>query len=234
MKVLGIETSTPVCSVALLDDGVVVAQYTLALGVHHSEKLFPMIQQVLADGGVTAQNLDGVAVASGPGSFTGLRIGMASAKGLCASAGLPLAVVSTLAGLALGCGCEGLPVCPMLDARRGEVYAGVYELDGGIPRAVMDDCAGPIDAVLADLPHPVVLAGDGAWAHKMHIMQARSDGVLFANQALGRPEAGAVALIGQTLIGRGETADVDAAEPRYLRRSQAERVRDARLAGEQA
>ncbi|MBT3601481.1 MAG: tRNA (adenosine(37)-N6)-threonylcarbamoyltransferase complex dimerization subunit type 1 TsaB, partial [Candidatus Latescibacteria bacterium] len=98
MLILGIETSTPVCSIALVEDNTVCAQYTLELGIHHSEHLFPMIQRILSDRGVVASDLDGVSVASGPGSFTGLRIGMASAKSLCMSADVPLVGVSTLAG----------------------------------------------------------------------------------------------------------------------------------------
>ena len=231
MLILGIETSTPVCSVALSDGSGVMAQYTLASDMHHSERLVPMVQQVLADAGVTLGDLHGVAVASGPGSFTGLRIGMGLAKGLCMAAGLPLLPVPTLAGMALGAGCEGLPVCPMLDARRGEVYAGVYDCVDGRVVSRLPDRAGPVSDWFADLPRPVVLVGDGAWLHRAQMLEALSGGAHFASRALGRPDAGAIALLGADMLVRGDMGDVDAVEPVYLRRSQAELVREARLHG---
>lgn len=230
MLILGIETSTPVCSVALVDGNAVCAQYTLDLGIHHSEHLFPMIQRVLADRGVSVGDLDGVAVASGPGSFTGVRIGLSSAKSLCMSADVPLVGVSTLAGLAFAVGCDGLPVCAMLDARRDQVYVGVYELKQGGLVASLADCADCIDAVLDRLPHPLFLVGDGAQVHQEQILTHLGKGAYFAGAHLGHPEAGSIALLGGDLLRKGERVDLDTFEPQYLRASQAEQVREARLA----
>ena len=230
MLILGIETSTPVCGVALVEDGTVCAHYTLDLGIHHSEHLFLMIQRVLADRQVALTDLDGIAIASGPGSFTGLRIGMASAKSLCLSAQVPLIGVSTLAGMAFSVGGEGVPVCAMLDARRDQVYAGVYEFSEGVATAAVQDCAGAIEDVLDRLPQSVLLVGDGAWLHRDIIRDHLGTDAVFVNPHLGRPNAGAIALLGRYLAEKEQFVDIDTFEPQYLRASQAEQVREARLA----
>ncbi len=226
MNILGIETSTPVCSVALSCDSKVVVECTLELGIHHSERLQLMIEWVLREAGLAVHDLDGVGVAAGPGSFTGLRIGMGLAKGLCWSADLKLMLVSTLAGMALGVGVEGAPICPMLDARREEVYAGVYEVVDGLPIMQIPDRADPVREWLPHLPRPVMVVGDGARAYRDLIVDFMGADVQFV---LGRPTAGAIALLGHDQCVRGEVDDVDTAEPFYLRRTQAERVRDERL-----
>jgi len=232
MLVLGIETSTPVCGVALVDNDKVCAQYTLDLGIHHSEHLFPMIQRVLEDRGATTADLDGVAVASGPGSFTGLRIGIASAKSLCMSADVPLVGVSTLAGMAFSMGCQNMPVCPMLDARRGQVYTGIYQIMEDSLIRTLADFAADIEDVLGSLPQPVLLFGDGAWLHAARIKEALGTGACFGNAKLSRPDAGAIALLGTDQFAQGNGVDLDTFEPQYLRTSQAEQVREARLAKE--
>ncbi len=231
-KFLGIETSTPVCSVALACDARVVVEYTLELGSHHSERLQPMVEMALREAGLSVGDLDGVAVAAGPGSFTGLRIGMGLAKGLCRGADLVCVCVSTLAAMAFGTGVEGVPICPMLDARRGDVYAGVYDLVAGDPISRMPDCADAVSNWVTRLPRPVTVVGDGAQAHRDVIVDALGRDAYFANATLGRPTAGAVALLGQARCEREEVDDAETAEPFYLRRTQAERVREARLSGD--
>ena len=222
---LGIETSTQVCSVALSCGDRVVVEYTLELGTHHSERLQPMIERALREADLSIGDLDGVAVAAGPGSFTGLRIGMGTAKGLCRGAHLKLACVPTLAGMAFGAGATGMPVCPMLDARRGDVYAGVYDLVEGMPASRIPDRADAISNWAMDLPRPTMVVGDGAWAYREEIEDAMGREVYFANAALGRPSAGAIALLGRARCERGTGDDVALAAPVYLRRAQAERLR---------
>lgn len=224
-KILGIETSTSVCSVALACGDRVIVAYTLELGTHHSERLQPMIELALREADLSVGDLDGVAVAAGPGSFTGLRIGMGAAKGLCRGAHLKLACVPTLAGMAFGTGVAGVPVCPMLDARRGDVYAGVYDLVEGMPVPRIPDRADAISNWAMDLPRPVMVVGDGAWAYREVIEDAMGREAYFAHAGLGRPCAGAIALLGQARCERGAGDDVALAEPVYLRRTQAERLR---------
>lgn len=224
-KILGIETSTPVCSVAIACGDRVLVEYTLELGTHHSERLQPMIELALREADLRVGDLDGVGVAAGPGSFTGLRIGMGTAKGLCRGGQLNLVCVPTLAGMAFGAGVAGVPVCPMLNARRGNVYAGVYDLVGGMPVSRIADRADAVSNWAMDLPRPVVVVGDGAWAYREVIEGAMGREAYFVNATLGRPSAGAIALLGQARCEQGAGDDVALAEPVYLRRTQAERLR---------
>ncbi len=229
MRVLGIETSTPVCSVALVDSERVVAEYTLDVGVGHAERLLPMVRRILEDAGLQVSDLDGVAVAAGPGSFTGLRIGMSAAKGLCLASDLSLLAVPTLEGLALPMVSAGLPVCSMLDARRGEVYAGVYGLDGERLVSLVADDALPVEGLLPRLPRPVRFVGEGAVVYRERILDALGEEARFVPGASNHPGAASVALLGEIRLAAGEVADLASAEPNYLRRSQAERVREERL-----
>ena len=225
MRVLGIETSTPACGVALADSGRAIAEYTLDAGVHHAERLSLMIRRVLEDTGFALSDLGGVAVAAGPGSFTGLRIGMGTAKGICLACGLPLLAVPTLEGLALRAAFSGLPVCAMLDARRGEVYAGVYHLEGERPIALARDAAVCVGDLLPRLPRPLLFVGAGAY--RGQIREALGGDAHFAPDAFSRPAAAAVALLGAFRLKEGRVEDLFEAEPTYLRRAQAERLREA-------
>ena len=184
MRILGIETSTPVCGVALVDSEWVVAEYTLDAGVGHAERLLPMVRRILEDAGLQPSDLDGVAVAAGPGSFTGLRIGMSTAKGLCLASDLPLLAVPTLEGLALRMASAGLPVCSMLDARRGEVYAGVYGLDGERLVSLVADDALPVEGLLPRLPRPVRFVGEGAVVYRERILDALGEEARFVHHGM--------------------------------------------------
>jgi tRNA threonylcarbamoyladenosine biosynthesis protein TsaB len=223
--ILGIETSTRVCSVALADADRVVVEYTLNAGVHHAERLVPMVTSVLEQADRAPADLSGVAVASGPGSFTGLRIGMSTAKGLCAGAGLALIAVPTLEALAHQASPQDVAVCPVLDARRGQVYAGLYRCqDGRLVRLAPDGVVDVAD-LARQLPRPVLLLGEGAEAYRDEIACSLGEAAQFAPAHLGLPRAGQVALLGARKAAAGDTEDLSDAEPLYLRRSQAERAR---------
>ena len=227
--ILGIETSTRVCSVALVDSGQVAVEYTLNIGVHHAERLVPMVRSVLEQAGKALADLSAVAVASGPGSFTGLRIGMSTAKGLCAGARLPLVAVPTLEALAYPVAAQDIPVCPMLDARRGQVYAGLYRREGEQVIRLALDAVIAAEDLARTLPRPVLLVGEGAEAYRDEITACLGDAALFASGLLGLPRAGAVALLGSRRVDAGDVDDLADTEPQYLRRSQAERVREEHL-----
>ncbi len=228
VRVLGIETSTSVCSVALVDAARVVAECTLDLGVHHSERLLPMVARLLEETGSELADLDGIAVGAGPGSFTGLRIGMGTAKGLCVGLGVPLVAVSTLEGLALNA-VAGTPVCATLDARRGDVYAGVYRFDGRGRETLVPDRACPVADLIPLLPRPIVFVGSGTGTYREEILRVLEGAARFVEGPQNRPQAASVALLGASTLEDGVQDDVREAEPNYVRRSQAERVRDERL-----
>jgi len=132
MLFLAIDTTTAVCSVALGRDGGLLAEYLLNIKKTHSQRLMPLIISMLRDSDVDRRRLDGICVAVGPGSFTGIRIGMATARGLAQGLGIPLVGVNTLEALAGAGACYPALLCPLLDARRGQVYTAVYR--GGASR----------------------------------------------------------------------------------------------------
>ncbi len=221
MYVLGIETSTPVCSVGLVEDDCVLTSYSQNTGLRHAERAMSMVERAVEDAGLVPADLHGVAVASGPGSFTGLRIGMAAAKGLCISLNLPLLAVPTLKAMAAPFVFAGMPVCAILDASRGGVYAGVYSLDAGALTAHLADGAFLLEDLMPRLPRPVLFAGEGGLAYRDRIAAYMGEDARFAPGA-AHPSGASVALLGVEALQAGHAVDVATAEPEYLRRSQAE------------
>lgn len=221
MYVLGIETSTPVCSVGLVDGERVLTCYSQNTGLRHAERTIAMAERAIQDAGLAAADLHGVAVGSGPGSFTGLRIGMAAAKGLCFALNLPLLTVSTLKGLAARVVFDHVPVCAILDARRGEVYAGVYSLRGNTMTALLPDTVLPVEDLIPKLPKPVLFVGDGSWTYRSRIEACLNENAWFAPVS-AHPCGATVALLGAEALRDGNEVDLALAEPEYHRRSQAE------------
>ena len=165
MRILAFETSAKAASVALADDRTLVAEVYQNTGLTHSRTLLAMAEHLLQSCEWTPRDVDAVAVAKGPGSFTGIRIGVAAAKGFAWGRELPLYGVSTLEAMALGLGeLEGL-VCPVMDARREQVYNALFRASGGTLTRLREDRAIALADLKEDLQHwaePVVLVGDGA------------------------------------------------------------------------
>jgi tRNA threonylcarbamoyladenosine biosynthesis protein TsaB len=218
MLVLGIESSTLTASAAVVRDGVVLAADDVRAPTH-SDVLLVTIDRVMKQAGVAPRELAAVAVGAGPGSFTGLRIGMSTAKGIAFAAGVPLFAISSLAALArdaVAAGATGL-IVPALDARRGELYAGFYRIDGvaAAPDRVIApaELAAAIDAARGDGPATVV--GDGISVHGL----ALAPPVAVRPELRTTPSAIAVALIASA--GNHPDALLDGA-PRYIRPAEAE------------
>jgi tRNA threonylcarbamoyladenosine biosynthesis protein TsaB len=222
MTVLGIETATPVCGVALGREDAVLVERSLNVGTHHAERLLPMIRDALGEAGMGLRDLDGIAVSIGPGSFTGLRIGLSTAKSLCWSAGLPLVAVSTLEAMAAQFPHAGCPVCPALDARKKEVYAALYDTSSGCARTLMAPAAVSPVPFVSSLAGPTLFVGDGARLYRREVVAALGERARFAPPPLDRPSAASVAALGLSRLGRGETEDLARVEPVYLRKSEAE------------
>ncbi len=162
MRVLAVDTSTMAGGVALLDDDRIVGESLLDVRTTHSERLMVAVDRALGDAGWTAASLDGFAVAVGPGSFTGLRIGLAAVKGLAFALGRPIAAVPTLDAMAAGLAWASRPVCPVLEARKGEVFASLYRWDGRAMRREWEYLSLPLAAFAARLTEPVIGVGDAA------------------------------------------------------------------------
>ena len=229
MQILAFESSAKAASAALLRDGALVAEAYLNCGLTHSRTLTQLAQNLLETCEQTVQNLDAVACAAGPGSFTGIRIGVAAAKGFAWGRELPLYGVSTLEAMALGLGeLEGL-VCPVMDARREQVYNALFRASGGTLTRLREDRAIALADLKEDLQHwaePVVLVGDGALLCSRTIGAER---LRLAPDPGRHQRAARVALAAWASICQGESGDGAALQPHYLRLSQAERERLARL-----
>ena len=220
MRVLAVETSTLAGGVALLDDERVVGQYLLDVRVTHSERLMVAVDRLLADAAWAPEDLHGLAVSVGPGSFTGLRIGLSTVKGLALALAIPVAAVPTLDAMAAALPWASLPVCPVLDARRGEVYAALYRWDGGEMRREGDYLAIAPDALAARLAEPTLLLGEGA-------SLIRSPHARQAPPPCRAPSPSWVGWLGLGRLRAGRTVAPADLLPIYLRPSQAELERRA-------
>ena len=225
MTILGIETATSICSVGLVDGQKVLVTAFEDAGRRHSVVLTGMIDQALSDAGLSKDQIEGVAVSAGPGSFTGLRIGMALAKGICMASDRPLAVVSTLHALAVQSGETSAAVCACLDARHGELYCGVYTGSNSDRANTTPDAGRPVEDLITALSPDTTVVGYGISIYEDQLL---AEGLRVRPDV--RPSGGAVALVGEQILLRGEGTALEAAEPNYCRMSQAERLRT----GEQA
>ncbi len=214
MRVLAVETSTLSGGAALLDERV-VGEYMLDVRVTHSERLMTAIDQLLGDAGWTVRDLEGIAVTVGPGSFTGLRVGLSTVKGLALALAIPVAAVPTLDAMAAMLPYAALPVCPVLDARKREVYASLYRWDGlGMSRQ-WDYLAISPDDLARRLDEPVIVVGEGA--HAIDSPWARR-----VEPPRRGPAPAVVGALGRTRLALGDTVAAADLVPIYLRPSEAE------------
>ena len=227
MYVLGIESATPVAAVAVASGAGILAERVVLNQRTHSVNLLPMIKATLADAGVKGTELAGVAVSSGPGSFTGLRIGMSVAKTLAQVWGIPVAAVSTLRGLAYQLAGHSRLLCPILNARKNEVYTAVYEHSNpadqpevlASPLAV--GIAGLIE-ILEDWRKPVTFLGDAVPLYRTQLNESLGERAFFAPAALSFPRGAVIAELGLRAIADGHGADPLELQPEYIRFSEAE------------
>jgi tRNA threonylcarbamoyladenosine biosynthesis protein TsaB len=222
MKVLAIETSTMLGGVALAGEQGLLAEVRLNVKSTHSERIMTAVDYVLRQSDMTLDDIGAFAAASGPGSFTGLRIGLSTAKGLCYAAGKPLVLVPTLEAFAWNFPFSEHPVCLMLDARKGEVYAALYRWEeyGFVP--LMHERSVRPEELLNAVEGPVVLAGEGALIYQDRIVAAIGARALMAPHGKMIPSPANVAMLGRERALRGEFTDFAHAEPLYIRKSEAE------------
>ncbi|MDD7264954.1 MAG: tRNA (adenosine(37)-N6)-threonylcarbamoyltransferase complex dimerization subunit type 1 TsaB [Subdoligranulum sp.] len=228
MTILGIDTAGRTMSVALLENDTLLCEQTLATGLTHSETLLPTVDAVLKAAGKTCADIDLFGVCAGPGSFTGLRIGLCAVKGLAFPANTPCAAVSTLEALAWSHAGTGTVVAAQ-DARRGEVYWAAFDL--ATHQRITPDAASPVEeirTVAETCPKPLLFVGDGAYLCESAFSAV--PGVLPCPAALRVARAAGVCLAAKAMAERGETCPPAALLPSYHRLSQAERQRAERLA----
>ncbi len=241
MKILGIDSSGLVAGVAVVEDDILLGEYTLNYKKTHSQTLLPMLDELREMIELDLQTIDAIAIAAGPGSFTGLRIGAATAKGLGLALNKPLVEVPTLKGLAYNLyGTERL-VCPLMDARRNQVYTGIYrfvpEGTGFALVDLMEQSAMDIREVIArlnELQRDVIFLGDGVPVYREILEQELEVNYAYASPANNRQRAASVAALGSVLFAQGQTVSAADHRPEYLRKSQAEREQDEKLAAAEA
>jgi tRNA threonylcarbamoyl adenosine modification protein YeaZ len=238
MRVLALDSSGLVASVAVVErtetSEELIAEYTVNYKKTHSQTLLPMLDEVSKMIELDLATVDAIAVAGGPGSFTGLRIGSATAKGLGLALKKPLIHVPTLEGLAYNlCGTSDI-VCPIMDARRGQVYTGIYEFDGDKLVVLEDQMAISIEELgerLQAYDRKVVFLGDGVPVFKEALTERIMAGreIAFAPAHMNRQSAASVGTLALRYYEEGKTETAAEHQPEYLRVSQAERERAERL-----
>ena len=239
MKLLALDSSGLVASVAVAEDDNLIGEYTVNYKKTHSQTLLPMLDTVAGMIDLDLQSVDAIAVAKGPGSFTGLRIGSATAKGLGLALDKPLVEVPTVDGLAYNLWGAADVVCPLMDARRNQTYTGLYEFIDGQMHVIEAQCAVDIAQIVERinaLGRAVIFLGDGVPVFRPYLEEQVQVPYTFAPAHLNKQRAGAVAALALTYVREGKTVSAQAHQPDYLRLSQAERERqekEKRLPGDQ-
>ena len=229
MKILSIESASLVASAALTEDDILLAECTSNFKKTHSETLLPMIDQVLKMTDTEPASLDAVAVSEGPGSFTGLRIGASTAKGLAYALNIPIIGVSETDALAYGMYGSACILCPILDARRDQVYTGLYEFSDG--EFIIHQAAAALslteqlknaELLSEKTGKEIMFLGDGLKTYENRIRELCTKRVLFAPSSLRYQRASNIGALGLELYKKGRTVSAEEFLPVYLRKSQAE------------
>ena len=233
MKILGIESSGLTASIAVWEDDVIIAEYTTNFKKTHSETLLPMIADLMDRIGMDVNDMDYIAISEGPGSFTGLRIGAATAKGLGLATGKELVSVPTVKALAYNLYNTKGVICPIMDAKRDQVYTGIYEYSDNELKTILETDAMAITVVIDKLNNigkEVIFLGDGVPVYREIIKDSIKVQYSYAPANMSRQSAAAVCVLAVKMIASGETVTADMMRPEYLRLSQAERERMEREA----
>lgn len=231
MKILGIESSGMVAGVAIVEDDILVAEYTVNYKKTHSQTLLPMLSEIVSMTETDLQTVDAIAVAAGPGSFTGLRIGAATVKGLGLALEKCVIEVPSCEAMAYNlCMNKGL-IVPIMDARRSQVYCGIYTFEDEL-KIIMDQAAMGIDELVEHLNQigqgyeQIIFLGDGVPVYREKIAEGMRIDYSFAPANMNRQRAASVATLGMEYLKKGKTVSADEMKPIYLRKSQAERERE--------
>ena len=225
MKILAVETSASVASAAICDEDKLICEMVLNHKKTHSEKLMPMIDELFKSCELSASEIDVFAAASGPGSFTGLRIGVCAVKGLAHAVNKPVIGVSTLEALAYNLPYADGLICPIMDARRSQVYNGIYRFQNGFPEIVTAPRAVALSECLEDVrgEERVYFIGDGVPVYREEIQRVLGEKAVFAPLSCNAQRASCVAAAALRYAKEGKTMHYSELLPVYLRKPQAER-----------
>jgi len=222
MKILGIDTATPILALGIVDEEKVLSEIRFNAGQTHAQILLPNIEKILKDSSLQLEDLDGIALSIGPGSFTGLRIGLATAKGLCFASGKPLLTVPTLDGLVYFNRSLPYPLVPILDAKKNEVYSAVYNNREGVLERISDYWVLSVEKLVAKIPEEVIFLGLGLEVFQDRLKELCGEKAHFLAGERNLPSGSSIAFLGLEKFRRSEFEDLEKAEPLYLRSSEAE------------
>ncbi len=226
MKILAIDTSSFPASVAITDGGVLLGEYIIRNQRKHSQNIMVMTERLFDDLGMDISEIDVFAVTVGPGSFTGLRIGISTVRAFAQAMGKPVAAVSTLRALAYNMSETTGIIVPMLDARRDEVFLGAYEFKNGVCCEVLAPCVMTVGEALTKFGSSAMFVGDGAIIHRDELEGGGAQ--RFAPVNMAETRASSLAAAAYKMAEKNEVCDYNGVEPMYLRKSQAEREYEGR------
>lgn len=232
MKILAIDTSSIVATCAIMDNEKLIGEYILNHKRTHSQKIMPIVQEILSSCDLKPEDIDVYAAAKGPGSFTGLRIGIATVKGLAHATNKPVIGISTLEALAFNLPYSEGIIVPMMDARRDRVYTGLYKWEKGDLCVIGEPDVLEVKELLSLLSQRnelIIVNGDGAIAYKDEIISVLGDRVLFAPKSVNMARASSVAELALAKAKAGEVESFMELVPEYLRKSQAQREYDEKM-----
>ena len=232
MKILGLDSSGIVASVAIVEDDSLIAEYTVNYKKTHSQTLLPMIAEIVKMIEIDMDSIDAVAITGGPGSYTGLRIGSATAKGIGLALNKPIINVPTMDALAYNLYSSQYVICPIMDARRGQVYTGIYKFEETEMKTIKPQCIMMIDELIKELDtikESVMFLGDGVDVHKQLIDDIMDTKHYYAPASMNRHKASTLGTIAEIYYKNGKTETAKEHKPEYLRLSQAERELKAKM-----
>ncbi len=222
MKILAVDTATKSCSVAIIEAGSLSAELTTLKDQTHSKQLMELIHKGLEMSGFSADELDGLAVTVGPGSFTGLRIGISTIKGLAHALEKPVVGISSLDVLAWQCADRSYLICPLLDARKGEVYSATYRFNNDTLTPKSPEIASAPEAAIQKIKEPCVFIGSGAQLYRRNISTVLGDLAYFAPESQNIIRASSVAFLSMERFETRDTVEAADLVPHYIRKSDAE------------
>lgn len=226
MRILAIDSSSMVATVAVVTDDILTAEYTINNKKTHSQTLLPMIYEIKEAIDLDMESIDAIAISGGPGSYTGLRIGSATAKGFGLALNKPIINVPTMDALAYNLFSSQYIVCPIMDARRRQVYTGIYRFQGTEMEVIKPQCIMMIDELIYELDKigmPVMFLGDGVETDREEIEEKMATEHHYAPTSMNRQKASSVAALAALYYKKGKTETASKHVPEYLRLSQAER-----------
>jgi tRNA threonylcarbamoyladenosine biosynthesis protein TsaB len=219
MLILGIETSTLSGSIAINNGDKLLIEINQNNNLSHSIWLLESLKKILEETNVDIKDLEAISVSVGPGAFTSLRVGVSTAKSLAYCLNIPLVTISSLEVLALNISFAKIPICPLIDAKRGEIYAAIFKYNNLRLERIKDDFITIIEELSYIIKEPTIFLGTGAIIYKERLINILKNKAIFPLEVLNLPRASLVATLGEQKLKKGDIADLFKVEPIYLRKA---------------